>query len=75
MAHGAAAEHRLHGLTLKTLNPNPNPDPNPNPNQVLPWNTYSKEDFELARAEKILAQDHYGLDDIKARFVELPPQP
>jgi len=37
---------------------------------VLPWNTYSNEDFELARAEKILAQDHYGLDDIKERIME-----
>ncbi len=42
---------------------------------MLPWNTYSKEDFELARAEKILAQDHYGLDDIKVSSVELQPEP
>merc|ERR1719263_1437077 len=37
---------------------------------VLPWNTYSKEHFELARAETILAQDHYGLEDIKERIME-----
>ena len=37
---------------------------------MLPWNTYSKEHYELARAETILAQDHYGLEDIKERIME-----
>ena len=37
---------------------------------ALPWNTYSKEDFELSRAEKILEADHYGLEDIKERIME-----
>ena len=68
VAHGAAAVKRL-------LQGGPNPHPHPNPDQVLPWNTYSKEDFELARAEKILAQDHYGLDDIKVSSIGLQPEP
>lgn len=37
---------------------------------VLPWGVYSKERLSLAKAEQILNQDHYGLEDIKERILE-----
>ncbi len=37
----------------------------------LPWNTYSKERLELDRARKILDRDHYGLQKVKERILEL----
>jgi ATP-dependent Lon protease len=36
----------------------------------LPWNDYSKDVFDLKRAEKILDRDHYGLDKVKERIIE-----
>ncbi len=36
----------------------------------LPWNEYSEDNFDLERAEKILDQDHYGLDKVKKRIIE-----
>ena len=36
----------------------------------LPWNKSSEDDLNIARAEKILNEDHYGLDDVKDRIVE-----
>ena len=36
----------------------------------LPWNDYSKDKFDLKRAEKILNRDHYGLEDVKRRIIE-----
>ncbi|HDZ14125.1 hypothetical protein LCGC14_1086570 [marine sediment metagenome] len=36
----------------------------------LPWNTYSKDKFDLKRAERILDRDHYGLEDVKRRIIE-----
>lgn len=36
----------------------------------LPWNEYSKDNFDLKRAQKILDRDHYGLDDVKERILE-----
>lgn len=36
----------------------------------LPWNQYSKDKFDLKRAERILDRDHYGLEDVKRRIVE-----
>lgn len=36
----------------------------------LPWNEYSKDNFDLKRAMKILDRDHYGLDDVKKRIIE-----
>ena len=37
---------------------------------VLPWGKHSKDNLDLARARKVLDQDHYGLDDVKARILE-----
>ncbi|RRQ47696.1 endopeptidase La [Maribacter algicola] len=36
----------------------------------LPWNEYSKDKFDLKRAERILNRDHYGLEDVKRRIIE-----
>ena len=36
----------------------------------LPWNHYSKDNFDLKRAQKILDRDHFGLDDVKKRMIE-----
>ena len=36
----------------------------------LPWNNYSKDNFDLKRAEKILDKDHFGLEDVKKRIIE-----
>ncbi|WP_297333422.1 endopeptidase La [Flavobacterium sp.] len=36
----------------------------------LPWNQFSKDKFDLKKAEKILHRDHYGLDDVKRRILE-----
>jgi len=36
----------------------------------LPWNVFSKDKFDLKRAQKILDRDHYGLEDVKRRIVE-----
>lgn len=36
----------------------------------LPWQTFSKENFDLASAAKILDRDHYGLQKVKERILE-----
>ena len=36
----------------------------------LPWNIYSKDKFDLKRAQKILDRDHYGLEKVKERIIE-----
>ena len=36
----------------------------------LPWNEFTKDNFDLKRAEKILNGDHYGLQKIKKRILE-----
>ncbi len=36
----------------------------------LPWNEYSKDIFDLKRAQKILDKDHFGLEDVKKRVLE-----
>jgi ATP-dependent Lon protease len=36
----------------------------------LPWGEYTKDNFDLKRAEKILNTDHYGLEKIKKRILE-----
>ncbi|RDI05450.1 endopeptidase La [Flavobacterium sp. AG291] len=36
----------------------------------LPWNEFSKDNFDLKHAEKVLHKDHYGLDDVKKRIIE-----
>jgi ATP-dependent Lon protease len=36
----------------------------------LPWNDFTKDSFDLKRAEKILNEDHFGLDKVKERILE-----
>jgi ATP-dependent Lon protease len=36
----------------------------------LPWNTCSKESYDVAKARKILNRDHYALDNVKERILE-----
>ncbi|QDO94804.1 endopeptidase La [Formosa sediminum] len=36
----------------------------------LPWNEFSKDKFDLKRAQRILDRDHYGLEDVKRRIIE-----
>ena len=36
----------------------------------LPWNKLSKESFDIKNAEKILNEDHYGLEKVKERVLE-----
>ena len=37
---------------------------------ALPWNTSSKTNSDLKKAEKILNEDHYGLEKVKERILE-----
>ncbi len=36
----------------------------------LPWNVRTEDKIDLALAEKILEEDHYGLEDVKDRILE-----
>lgn len=36
----------------------------------LSWNDFTKDNFNLKRAQKILNRDHFGLEDIKERIIE-----
>ena len=36
----------------------------------LPWNEYTKDNYDLKRASKILDADHYGMKKIKERILE-----
>lgn len=38
---------------------------------IIPWGMFSKERHDLVKAEAILQKDHYGLDEIKQRILEL----
>jgi len=37
---------------------------------TLPWNEYSKDNFNLKRAQTILNRDHYGMEKVKDRIIE-----
>ncbi len=36
----------------------------------LPWNEFTKDNFDLKHAKKVLDEDHYGLDKVKDRLLE-----
>ena len=36
----------------------------------LPWQDYSKDNFNLKNVQKVLDQDHYGLEKVKERILE-----
>ncbi|MBP5272558.1 MAG: endopeptidase La [Clostridia bacterium] len=37
----------------------------------LPWDTASEDNLDIERARKVLERDHYGLEDVKDRVIEL----
>lgn len=59
---------------LQRQNPN-SPDYNVQRNYLdfftdLPWGNYSKDTFDIVKAEKVLDKAHFGLEDIKKRILE-----
>ena len=36
----------------------------------LPWDSFSDDNFDLKRAQKILDRDHFGLEEVKRRIIE-----
>lgn len=36
----------------------------------LPWNEFTRDNFDLQNAQKVLDQDHYGLEKVKERIIE-----
>lgn len=38
---------------------------------IVPWGLFSKERHDLQKAEAVLNKDHYGLEEIKERILEL----
>ena len=37
---------------------------------IIPWNQYTKDNFDLHKAKEILDADHYGLEKVKERIIE-----
>ena len=59
---------------LQRQNPN-SPDYNVQRNYLdfftdLPWENYSKDIFDITKAQKVLDKAHFGLEDIKKRILE-----
>jgi len=59
---------------LQRQNPN-SPDYNVQRNYLdfftdLPWETFTKDTFDIERAQKVLDKAHFGLEDIKKRILE-----
>ncbi len=38
---------------------------------ILPWGVYTKDNYDIKKAARILHRDHHGLDDVKDRIIEL----
>jgi len=36
----------------------------------LPWDTYTKDNFDLTKVKAVLDKDHFGLEDVKERILE-----
>ena len=53
----AAAEYSVHSNYLEVL-------------VDLPWGVYTEDNFDLNRAQRILDNDHYGLEKVKDRIIE-----
>jgi ATP-dependent Lon protease len=53
----AAGEYSVHVNYLQTL-------------LDIPWNEYTKDNFNLKRAKTILEKDHFGLEKVKDRILE-----
>lgn len=41
----------------------------------IPWGKYSDENLDLARAQAVLEEDHYGMEDVKKRILVRSPAP
>lgn len=59
---------------LQRQNPN-SPDYNVQRNYLdfftdLPWETYTKDVFDLNKVQKLMDKEHFGLEDIKKRILE-----
>lgn len=37
----------------------------------LPWHTYSKDNLNIKKAKKVLDRDHYGIEKVKDRILEI----
>ena len=37
----------------------------------LPWNTFTEDDLDIAKAQRVLDRDHYGLKKVKDRILEV----
>lgn len=55
--HNAAAEYSIQMNYLETL-------------LDLPWNEFTKDNFDINHAQEILDEDHYGLEKVKDRIIE-----
>ncbi len=38
---------------------------------ILPWGVYTTDNYNVTKAERILNRDHFGLEDVKNRILEL----
>ena len=38
----------------------------------LPWEDYTKDQYDFKKAKKILDHDHYGMEKIKERILGIP---
>lgn len=36
----------------------------------LPWEEYTKDNFDLKKVKTVLDKDHFGLEDVKERLLE-----
>lgn len=41
----------------------------------IPWGKHSDENLDLARAQAVLEEDHYGMEDVKKRILVRPLAP
>jgi ATP-dependent Lon protease len=55
--HPMAAEYSIQANYLDTL-------------VQLPWNEYTEDNLDLAHAQKVLDEDHFGLEKVKERIIE-----
>ncbi len=38
---------------------------------ILPWGVYTKDNYDIQKASQVLHREHYGLNDVKDRILEL----
>jgi ATP-dependent Lon protease len=55
--HSQSPDHAMQSQYLQTI-------------ISLPWNEYSKDNFNLKRAQRILDRDHFGMEKVKDRIIE-----